>query len=825
MELPLGGPALRHYTQSRPRPHRQKLNYRPNRLQETIFESENEVLELIGRVDEGVEEFFTKRVLPADTLKETVEESIAVQEVAPASAIPCPPPTKTLRKKLGDFFTLKKRRGLKSETSHEGRPKKTSIADFIRPLREVTRAEKEKDKERVKENDKENEKEKGKDLHGGVAQELNLQEMPVAGAALLRSETVPPRRALREGKSQSLILLSGSSATGNANARNIAKKQYDGQHSFEQKLHIMLQRIGVSKAQPEAQNQEGEMKKAESEGTIIDSKPEPPPTFTKPRTMSASSDIRHPIRTSVSAHESAGKPALPPKPLIKPGPPPTTSGGSTPENEVAQIQEGEANMPPKSSSPPTLSAPAPSPVSASLSDTELTVSNLTTNSAEFTVSPSSTVAPMDTDICMDSFNPSTAATPHMNVTKLNDKPYAPEDSGVTNVLPSCTFPKTLPTSTTPTTSPSCVSVTDTSSDLNKPSISVTSSSTTITSPSITTQESVSTTETNGLIQSCLPEPNDTVSVDTTDSSDVTISLTATAGTASSATTSISNKLSGSSGTTSSVTLVSDNSSSVSVTSGNSATITSSATNASSPPLKSNDTDDTTASAVLPDGPVTTSYSFPTLAAFLPNSASSSTANRASTVYMTSVSTSILVHPQSSVDIVVPSMSSSEIHQAETASTTTSSTTTTAISQMLAAEPDQHTLNNFSTNVTLMISELPTGDSRNYLIEGTKDEFQASPEIISNLEPAVNCEDGEIDGVQNIKHTENEESRCDTDSEKEVKIENEESTLINSEVEMKVVPEECKKSDEDAKEAGMDEAASGTVLQDQNQEERKLGGTE
>ncbi|CAF99565.1 unnamed protein product [Tetraodon nigroviridis] len=33
MELPLGGPALRHYTQSRPRPHRQKLNHRPSRAQ------------------------------------------------------------------------------------------------------------------------------------------------------------------------------------------------------------------------------------------------------------------------------------------------------------------------------------------------------------------------------------------------------------------------------------------------------------------------------------------------------------------------------------------------------------------------------------------------------------------------------------------------------------------------------------------------------------------------------------------------------------------------------------------------------------------------
>nr|XP_043886712.1 capping protein, Arp2/3 and myosin-I linker protein 2-like [Solea senegalensis] len=319
MELPLGGPALRHYTQSRPRPHRQKLNYRPSRPQETIIESENEVLELMGRVDEGVEEFFTKRVLPTDVLKKEDEESIKVHEVSPASSIPLPPPTKTFRRKLGDFFTLRKRRGLKSETSHEGRPKKASIADFIRPLREVARAEKEKEKDRVKEHDKENEKDKGPS-----AGESAVQETPP-----LRGEAVPPRRALREGKSQSLILLSGSAATGTPNARNTAKKQFEGQHSFEQKLHLMLQRIGVSKPPPEeTPNQEGEMKKAESEGTIIDSKPEASASFSKPRTMSASSDTRHQIRPSVSAHESAGKPALPPKPVIKPGPVLTTSSAS-----------------------------------------------------------------------------------------------------------------------------------------------------------------------------------------------------------------------------------------------------------------------------------------------------------------------------------------------------------------------------------------------------------------------------------------------------------------------------------------------------------------
>uniref|UniRef100_H3CV95 CARMIL C-terminal domain-containing protein n=1 Tax=Tetraodon nigroviridis TaxID=99883 RepID=H3CV95_TETNG len=313
MELPLGGPALRHYTQSRPRPHRQKLNHRPSRAQETIIESENEGLEFMGRVDEGVEEFFTK--------KKQDEESITVHEVAPASSAPCPPPTKTLRRKLGDFFTLKKRRALKSEPSQEGRPKKASIADFIRPP-------------------------------AGVTGETAVQETPAAGVPPLRAEVAPPRRALREGKSQSLILLSASSA-GTANSRNATKKQLEGQHSFEQKLHLMLQRIGVSKAQPEeTQNQEGEMKKAESEGTIIDSKPEPPPTFTKPRTMSASSE-----------------------PVLKPGPPPATSGRNTPENELSQIEEAETNTPTKPSPAAAPPATAARPLTATAPASVATISS------------------------------------------------------------------------------------------------------------------------------------------------------------------------------------------------------------------------------------------------------------------------------------------------------------------------------------------------------------------------------------------------------------------------------------------------------------------
>ncbi|XP_021441947.2 capping protein, Arp2/3 and myosin-I linker protein 2 isoform X3 [Oncorhynchus mykiss] len=347
MELPLGVPALRHYTRSRPRPHRQNQHLRPSRPQESVVDNENGVPDHMGRVDEGVEEFFTKRVLPVDTLKtqnEAGEPSITEQEVevAPTSAAPCPAPSRTLRRKLGEFFTLKKRRAVKSEGSQEGKAKKTSIADLIRPLREAARAEKDK----VKENEKVKEKESVDD--NVVTGDPVEAETPSSdGPTPLRGEA-PPRRALREGKSQSLILLSGSAANA-GNTKNTAQGKFqkhssDGHHGFEQRLQLMLQRIGVSKAQPgETQSQEREMKKAESEGTIIDNKPDPPPTFMKPRTMSTSSDTRRPVRQSVSAHESAGKPALPPKPIIKrgPTPPPTVSGHLTPENDLAQIQEVE----------------------------------------------------------------------------------------------------------------------------------------------------------------------------------------------------------------------------------------------------------------------------------------------------------------------------------------------------------------------------------------------------------------------------------------------------------------------------------------------------
>ncbi|CAI5645619.1 unnamed protein product [Oreochromis niloticus] len=799
MELPLGGPALRHYTQSRPRPHRQKLNYRPSRPQETIIESENEVLELMGRVDEGVEEFFTKRVLPADTLKQQNEESITVHEVAPASSVPCPAPTKTLRRKLGDFFTLKKKRGLKSEPSHEGRPKKASIADLIRPLREVARSEKDKDKDRVKEHDKENEKEKAKEAPTAVSGETAVQETPVSGAPPLRGEAVPPRRALREGKSQSLILLSGSAAAGSTNARNTAKKQFEGQNSFEQKLHLMLQRIGVSKPLPgETQDQEGEMKKAESEGTIIDSKPEPPPTFSKPRTMSASSDTRHQIRASVSAHEGAGKPALLPKPVIKPAPPPTTSGRNTPENELAQIQEAETHTPTKLS---PAAVPSPPAITAPAAPAAPTISNAVPDSTDFEVPPSSTVTPSHADVCTDS--PAATSVPE--------------------------------TTTTPTEPPATASVTPTSSESVTPSLAVISSSAaTVAGPSITTSEtvsapshesSVSTASTNLSAKSTLPEPNGVLSVDVAPAAggDAAISVTTTA---SAPCTSVSDVPPGLSTTT--ISEVSHEP--ASVTSSSSLTLV---TMTTSPPSDSSDV----ITVTISHDPTFTASSTMVSAALPPTTSAPSTTPTAqpqpqlSIDSINSASSSTVIHPATTS---VPSTSSSETNPTDTTSTATSlnraettstasSSTTGAISSPLTTGSDPPFPNNVDAKLTPTISSPPTTDNTSSAAPPASDSpgqdnvIQTSDER-SGVGPA---EKGTADGEQKSKVLEADEKKEVVDSQSQ----SEKPTVAPSEPTTKEEQGESVKAEADtpAEPAAGEEGERCTeeaVIVGQKQEETK-----
>ncbi|KAM3608897.1 uncharacterized protein V6R79_006487 [Siganus canaliculatus] len=73
--LPTRGQTLRHYTASRPRPRRTHTQPPSSRPQELVSVVENKADEGMGRVDEGVEEFFTKKIIPDYALKGQWEES------------------------------------------------------------------------------------------------------------------------------------------------------------------------------------------------------------------------------------------------------------------------------------------------------------------------------------------------------------------------------------------------------------------------------------------------------------------------------------------------------------------------------------------------------------------------------------------------------------------------------------------------------------------------------------------------------------------------------------------------------------------------------
>ncbi|MGH0146014.1 UNVERIFIED_CONTAM: hypothetical protein FKN15_007616 [Acipenser sinensis] len=324
MDLPIEGQRLKHYTRARPRPNRRNKQP-PSKPNVQAVACEND--ENIGNVDEGVEEFFTKKLLPEDPLK---SQQPAKAREPTCSASP-PSSSKTIKKKFGDFFAFKKprsARGVKGEGGPESSPsvglrlKKTSIADLIRPLREAARAAERADESAGKATAAASvtasagssvtdspalqapgpvDRERSKTLDS----DREKSKTPDADRKLK-----PSRRSLREGKSQSLILLPGVDADENLPG-NHGKKHFsdkaaaEGAQTFEQKVHVMLHRIGVTKvlsSDPRKnENKEGELRKADSEGTIMDSKPQPPPQFMKPRTMSTSSDIRRPGRPSIAA--------------------------------------------------------------------------------------------------------------------------------------------------------------------------------------------------------------------------------------------------------------------------------------------------------------------------------------------------------------------------------------------------------------------------------------------------------------------------------------------------------------------------------------------
>ncbi|XP_047452249.1 capping protein, Arp2/3 and myosin-I linker protein 2 isoform X2 [Mugil cephalus] len=142
------------------------------------------------------------------------------------------------------------------------------------------------------------------------------------------------KRSLREGKSQSLILLTALEPEDKDNTLS-KKHASESTSGFEHKIQVMLQRMGMAKTPPsDTKNKDEELIKANSEDAILD-KPEPPRIYRKPRAMSTSSDPKHHIGSldpinldpflypTISEHPINN---LPPKPAIAAKPPIPTPG-------------------------------------------------------------------------------------------------------------------------------------------------------------------------------------------------------------------------------------------------------------------------------------------------------------------------------------------------------------------------------------------------------------------------------------------------------------------------------------------------------------------
>ncbi|XP_033263561.2 capping protein, Arp2/3 and myosin-I linker protein 2 isoform X9 [Orcinus orca] len=266
MDLPPAGQPLRHPTRARPRPRRQHHHRPPPGGPQVPPALPQEGNGLSARVDEGVEEFFSKRLIHQDRLWAPEED--------PAAEGGTTPVPRTLRKKLGTLFAFKKPRSTRAsrpdlETSPGAAPRsrKTTLGDLLRPPARPGRGEE------------------------------------AGGAEGGTSSPDPTRRSrpryTRESKAYSMILLPAEEEETTLGARTDKQPLERGDTelapTFEQRVQVMLQRIGVSRGSGSAegkrkQSKDGEIKKAGSDGDIMDSSTEAPPISIKSRTHSVSAD-------------------------------------------------------------------------------------------------------------------------------------------------------------------------------------------------------------------------------------------------------------------------------------------------------------------------------------------------------------------------------------------------------------------------------------------------------------------------------------------------------------------------------------------------------
>lgn len=186
-----------------------------------------------------------------------------------------------------------------------------------------------------------------------------MKEMKLEGTPFGERRLKVTKRSLRDAKSQSLILLTGLEPEDKDDTRS-KKHASESTSTFEQRLQVMLHRMGVAKTPPAdtktSQKKDEDLRKANSEGAILD-KPEAPPTYMKPRTMSTSSaDTRHPVRALDPIQLDSPlppKPALPERP-IGPLPPKPTLAAKPP----LPIPAAPAGVGPRPSSTPPSSSSA-----------------------------------------------------------------------------------------------------------------------------------------------------------------------------------------------------------------------------------------------------------------------------------------------------------------------------------------------------------------------------------------------------------------------------------------------------------------------------------
>ncbi|XP_077166863.1 capping protein, Arp2/3 and myosin-I linker protein 2 [Paroedura picta] len=279
MDLPTAGEKLEHYTRGRPRPNRRNRQppSKPN-VQPAVRENNED--RSIARLDEGLDDFFTKKVIREHSPPVTPETSL-VLATPPSSG------SRTLKKKIGHFFAFKKPksgRAARPEKDPEGSPSTTRgrrlmLSDILRVPSKAS----------------ESPKGLSKSEEGGLAGD---SRSPLEQSQTPDSSRRTRTNYSREGKSQSLILLSGEDeeTLGVRQEKKSLFERSDGElpTSFEQRVHVMLHRIGVTKALPsegkKKQSKDGEIKKAGSDGDIVDSSAEPPPCSLKSRTHSMSTD-------------------------------------------------------------------------------------------------------------------------------------------------------------------------------------------------------------------------------------------------------------------------------------------------------------------------------------------------------------------------------------------------------------------------------------------------------------------------------------------------------------------------------------------------------